>query len=159
VVDGFNNPWQPSRERLAGAHGLRRSGTHDLDPGRRTTSGPVAGHQNVTAAGSFDQLRELLAVHEAGEELILRAITRHHVPGGNQVADARMAEEHEAKETLAALEKLDVNSPEFAEGSPRSRPTCVDWPFGLKPRAEFRPTGRGWKHGSGDHSSPPCKTA
>jgi hypothetical protein len=115
VVDGFNNPWQPSRERLAGAHGLRRSGTHDLDPGRRTTSGPVAGHQNVTAAGSFDQLRELLAVHEAGEELILRAITRHHVPGGNQVADARMAEEHEAKETLAALEKLDVNSPEFAE--------------------------------------------
>lgn len=64
---------------------------------------------------SFDELRELLAVHEAAEELVLRPVTRRDVPGGDQVADARMKEENEAKETLAELEKLDVNSAEFLE--------------------------------------------
>jgi hypothetical protein len=73
-------------------------------------SGPTADRQT-----SFDQLRELLAVHEAAEELVLRPITRHHVAGGNEIADARMQEENEAKGTLAALEKLDVTSPEFVE--------------------------------------------
>jgi iron-sulfur cluster repair protein YtfE (RIC family) len=72
-------------------------------------AGPAAERQH-----SFDQLRELLAVHEAAEELVLRPITRHHVAGGNEVADARMAEENEAKSTLAELEKLDVDSAEFA---------------------------------------------
>jgi hemerythrin superfamily protein len=73
-------------------------------------SGPAPDRQ-----ASFDQLRELLAVHEAAEELVLRPITRHQVAGGNDVADARMAEENEAKQVLADLEKLDVNSPEFLE--------------------------------------------
>lgn len=61
----------------------------------------------------FDQLRELLAVHETAEELILRPITRTEVPGGDMVADARMAEENEAKKVLADLEKMDVDSTEF----------------------------------------------
>jgi iron-sulfur cluster repair protein YtfE (RIC family) len=64
---------------------------------------------------SFDGLRELLAVHEAAEELVLRPITRHDVAGGDEVADARMKEENEAKEALAELEKLNVNSLEFIE--------------------------------------------
>ncbi len=62
---------------------------------------------------NFDQLRELLAVHETAEELILRPITRHEVPGGDTVADARMAEENEAKKVLAGLEKMDATSEEF----------------------------------------------
>jgi hemerythrin superfamily protein len=62
---------------------------------------------------TFDELRHLLAVHEAAEELILRPVTRTIGDNGQQVADARMAEENEAKEVLAKLEKLDVASQEF----------------------------------------------
>jgi hemerythrin superfamily protein len=62
---------------------------------------------------SFDELRELLAVHEAAEELILRPVTRRSVEGGKEIADARIAEENEAKEVLSELEKLDVSSQEF----------------------------------------------
>jgi iron-sulfur cluster repair protein YtfE (RIC family) len=71
-------------------------------------TGPAESRQ-----ASFDQLRELLAVHETAEELILRPITRHEVPGGDVVADARMGEENQAKRVLADLEKLDVGSAEF----------------------------------------------
>jgi hypothetical protein len=60
----------------------------------------------------FDEVRELLARHETGEEMILRPMTRR-VPGGEAVAEGRMAEENEAKEVLAALEKLDTQSGEF----------------------------------------------
>jgi hemerythrin superfamily protein len=62
---------------------------------------------------SFDELRELLAVHETAEELILRPVTRRSVDGGAEIADARIAEENEAKEVLAKLEKLDAGSAEF----------------------------------------------
>lgn len=61
----------------------------------------------------FDEVRELLARHETGEEMILRPMTRR-VPGGETVADGRMAEENEAKKVLAKLEKLDPDSSEFA---------------------------------------------
>jgi hypothetical protein len=62
---------------------------------------------------AFDEVRELLARHETGEEMILRPMTRR-VPGGETVAEGRMAEENEAKEVLAELEKLDPDSGEFA---------------------------------------------
>ncbi|HWA64756.1 MAG TPA: hemerythrin domain-containing protein [Mycobacteriales bacterium] len=62
---------------------------------------------------TFDQLREMLAVHETAEELILRPITRSEIPGGDVVADARMAEENKAKDVLADLEKMDAASPDF----------------------------------------------
>jgi hemerythrin superfamily protein len=62
---------------------------------------------------SFDALRRLLAVHETAEELILRPLTRVSVDGGGTIADARMAEENQAKEVLAGLEKLDVDTEEF----------------------------------------------
>jgi hemerythrin superfamily protein len=62
---------------------------------------------------SFDQLRELLAVHETAEELILRPVTRKDVPGGAEIADARIAEENQSKDVLAQLEKLDADSAEF----------------------------------------------
>jgi hemerythrin superfamily protein len=62
---------------------------------------------------SFDELRELLAVHETAEELILRPVTRNSVEGGKEIADARIAEENEAKDVLSQLEKLDVSSQEF----------------------------------------------
>ncbi|MBV9870855.1 MAG: hemerythrin domain-containing protein [Frankiaceae bacterium] len=61
----------------------------------------------------FDELRELLAVHETAEELILRPLTRAAIDNGNEIADARFAEENEAKQVLADLEKLDASTGEF----------------------------------------------
>jgi hemerythrin-like domain-containing protein len=70
--------------------------------------GPGDGRQRI-----FDELRELLAVHETAEELILRPATRKSVPGGDAIADARIAEENQSKDVLAKLERLDVTSEEF----------------------------------------------
>jgi hemerythrin-like domain-containing protein len=66
-----------------------------------------------TRQQSFDNLRELLAVHETAEELVLRPVTRASVPGGDEIADARIGEENQAKDALARLEKLDANAAEF----------------------------------------------
>ncbi|HVT64012.1 MAG TPA: hemerythrin domain-containing protein [Mycobacteriales bacterium] len=61
----------------------------------------------------FDQLREMLAVHETAEELVLRPVTKATGDEGKQVADARIAEENKAKQVLADLEKLDPASEAF----------------------------------------------
>lgn len=71
-------------------------------------TGPAEGRQET-----FDRLREMLAVHETAEELILRPVTRSKVPDGDVVADARMGEENDAKKVLADLEKMDAASPDF----------------------------------------------
>ena len=60
----------------------------------------------------FDELRELLAAHETGEEVVLRPVSKK--AAGEQVAEARNAEEKEANQVLTDLEKLDVAGPEFA---------------------------------------------
>ncbi len=60
----------------------------------------------------FDRLRELLAVHEAGEEMVIRPLSRKSA--GAQIAEARNDEENEAAYALAELEKLDVTGDEFA---------------------------------------------
>lgn len=73
----------------------------------------------------FDQVREMLARHETGEEMIVRPLTRG-APDGDAVADARMAEENEAKEVLADLEKMDVDSPEFVEKFTEFRQSVLD---------------------------------
>jgi hemerythrin superfamily protein len=61
---------------------------------------------------AFDDVREMLARHETAEEMIVRPLTKR-APGGDEIADRRFAEENEAKEVLADLEKMDANSPEF----------------------------------------------
>lgn len=61
---------------------------------------------------TFGELRRLLAVHEAAEEMIVRPVTRTAV-GGNAIANARNHEEHMAAHLLADLEKLDPESAEF----------------------------------------------
>ncbi|HEV2633523.1 MAG TPA: hemerythrin domain-containing protein [Actinocrinis sp.] len=60
---------------------------------------------------AFDRLREMLAVHESGEEMVLRPISRKDA--GAAVADARNKEESEAAHVLAKLEKLDVSDERF----------------------------------------------
>lgn len=62
---------------------------------------------------SFDELRELLAQHEAGEEVVVRPVSKDAADGA--VAEARNEEEKQAASALAELEKLDVDGAEFAE--------------------------------------------
>ena len=59
----------------------------------------------------FDDLREMLAVHEAGEEMVLRPISRSSA--GSRIADARSQEEAEISLFLAGLERVGVDDPRF----------------------------------------------
>ncbi|HVV76435.1 MAG TPA: hemerythrin domain-containing protein [Mycobacteriales bacterium] len=61
----------------------------------------------------FDELREMLAVHETAEELVLRPVTKSAGADGKRIAEERIAEENEAKRALADLEKLDPASETF----------------------------------------------
>ncbi|MEU0119891.1 hemerythrin domain-containing protein [Streptomyces bobili] len=60
---------------------------------------------------AFDVLRELLAVHETAEELIVRSAARDTV--GKAETDARNQEEADATRVLEELEKRDADLPEF----------------------------------------------
>jgi Hemerythrin HHE cation binding domain len=72
---------------------------------------------------NFDEAREMLARHETGEEMIVHPLTRH-VPNGDAVADARMAEENKAKDSLADLEDMDVEARSSSPASPGSGRWC-----------------------------------
>jgi hemerythrin superfamily protein len=62
---------------------------------------------------AFNQLRALLAAHEAGEEIVLRPVSRK--VAGDGVAEALNNEEAEATKVLADLESLDTTNTEFDE--------------------------------------------
>lgn len=87
-----------------------------------------ADHNNVRAlfeefdAASGDRRNELwqmivrlLAVHETAEEEIVHPLVRRFVDGGDDIVDARLAEEDAAKKTLAELEQLGPDAVEFPE--------------------------------------------
>lgn len=73
----------------------------------------------------FDTVREMLARHETAEEMIVRPLTRK-APGGEQIAEGRMEEENEAKEVLAKLEKMDVDSADFTAMFQQFRQSVLD---------------------------------
>jgi hypothetical protein len=62
---------------------------------------------------AFERLVRLLAVHETAEEQLIHPLARMSVHGGGEVVDDRLAEEHDAKQTLAALEEMGPDAPEF----------------------------------------------
>jgi hemerythrin superfamily protein len=64
---------------------------------------------------AFVNLRQLLAVHETAEEMIVHPRAREELRDGDAVVDARLKEEHEAKKQLVELEKLDIGSKEFID--------------------------------------------
>jgi hemerythrin superfamily protein len=53
----------------------------------------------------FDELREELVRHEVAEELIVYPAFRKHVDGGDDIADARIAEQAQAEKMLSQMEK------------------------------------------------------
>jgi hemerythrin superfamily protein len=62
---------------------------------------------------AFTALRRLLAVHETAEEEIVHPRARQELSDGDDVVDARLQEENEAKQKLARLESLDIDGSEF----------------------------------------------
>ncbi|WIX99217.1 hemerythrin domain-containing protein [Amycolatopsis mongoliensis] len=54
----------------------------------------------------FHDLVRLLAVHETAEELVVHPEIRHLEPAAGAVVDARLGEEHRAKELLTTLQKM-----------------------------------------------------
>lgn len=64
---------------------------------------------------AFTDLRQLLAVHETAEEMVVHPRVRREVDAGDEIVDARLEEEHAAKEQLSALEDMDIGSQEFLD--------------------------------------------
>lgn len=66
----------------------------------------------ATRGELFWKLTNDLVRHEVAEEIVVYPALRK-VPGGDQVADARIAEQSDAEEQLAKMEKMDAESPAF----------------------------------------------
>lgn len=64
---------------------------------------------------AFIGLRQLLAVHETAEEMVVHPRARREIHDGDAIVDARLQEEHDAKEQLSSLEDMDMNSQEFLD--------------------------------------------
>jgi hemerythrin superfamily protein len=73
----------------------------------------VSRERGERRAEAFDRLRRLLAVHETAEEEIVHPMVRRSVSNGNEIIDARLREETEAKKILQALQKMGPASPVF----------------------------------------------
>ena len=86
----------------------------------------------LSASGSkarekaFVDLRQLLAVHETAEEMVVHPRARREVADGDEIVDARLKEEHEAKEELSKLESMDIDSQEFIDALTKFREAVVD---------------------------------
>jgi hemerythrin superfamily protein len=82
----------------------------------------LAGDERVRA---FRDLRRLLAVHETAEEEIVHPRAKQKLPGGEQIVDARLEEENEAKGALAELESLDIDSKDFTSKLTKLRDAVI----------------------------------
>lgn len=74
----------------------------------------------------FVELRQLLAVHETAEEMVVHPRVRREAEAGDAVVDARLKEEHEAKEMLSQIEKLDITSRQFVNQLSKLRDAVLE---------------------------------
>ncbi|MFZ0228483.1 MAG: hemerythrin domain-containing protein [Mycobacterium sp.] len=74
----------------------------------------------------FVQLRQLLAVHETAEEMVVHPRVRREVDAIDSMVDARLEEEHEAKELLSSIEKIDITSQQFIDELTKLRDAVMD---------------------------------
>jgi hemerythrin superfamily protein len=63
----------------------------------------------------FVELRQLLAVHETAEEMVVHPRVRREFATGDKVVDARLDEEHDAKVQLSFIEGIDITSDKFID--------------------------------------------
>jgi hemerythrin superfamily protein len=75
---------------------------------------------------AFIDLRQLLAVHETAEEMVVHPRARREIKDGDAVVDARLQEEHDAKEQLSKLEDMDIASRDFIDTLTKFRDAVVD---------------------------------
>jgi hemerythrin superfamily protein len=75
---------------------------------------------------SFIALRQLLAVHETAEEMVVHPRARREIADGDAIVDARLQEEHEAKEQLSKLEGMDFGSKAFIDELTKFRDAVVE---------------------------------
>jgi hemerythrin superfamily protein len=81
---------------------------------------------------AFHDLRQLLAVHETAEEMFIHPRVRREFGNGgdsakgDEIVDARLQEEHDAKELLAGIEQLDMNSKEFIDELTKLQQAVID---------------------------------
>ena len=75
---------------------------------------------------AFTDLRRLLAVHETAEEMVVHPRARHELSTGNDIVDARLREEHQAKEQLAKLEDMDIGSQKFINELKKFRDAVIE---------------------------------
>lgn len=75
---------------------------------------------------AFTELRALLAVHETAEEMVMHPRARHELSDGDTIVDARLKEEHEAKEQLSKLEKMDIGSKKFLTELTKFRDAVIE---------------------------------
>jgi hemerythrin superfamily protein len=74
----------------------------------------------------FVALRQLLAVHETAEEMVVHPRVRREVNDGDAIVDARLEEEHDAKELLSSIESLDITSQQFVDELVKLREAVLD---------------------------------
>ena len=74
----------------------------------------------------FVELRQLLAVHETAEEMVVHPRVRREAGAGDAIVDARLTEEHDAKELLSQIEKLDITSQQFIKELTKLRDAVLD---------------------------------
>ena len=87
---------------------------------------------------AFTELRQLLAVHETAEEM-MHPRARREIKDGDTIVDARLKEEHEAKEKLSELESMDIGSKEFLSELTKFRDAVIDH-AGHEENEEFKQT-------------------
>lgn len=75
---------------------------------------------------AFMELRQLLAVHETAEEMVVHPRVRHEAVSGDEIVDARLEEEHAAKEMLVKLESMDLDSSEFLDELTKLRDAVLE---------------------------------
>jgi hemerythrin superfamily protein len=61
----------------------------------------------------FEDLVRLLAMHESAEETVVHPAARRAIDGGEQIVEARLEEEEEAKNVLAELYDMGIDHPQF----------------------------------------------
>jgi hypothetical protein len=81
----------------------------------KTMMSAVDSAQGPGKALAFKALADKLKHHEAAEQRVVHPLSRE-AQGGDMVAQERITEEKKAETVLTRLEKLDVESADFAAG-------------------------------------------
>jgi hemerythrin superfamily protein len=103
MVETFVQSTDDVVEFLKGQHNLIKDMFDDV----------LSASSDAARREAFVSLRQLLAVHETAEEMVVHPRARGELSHGDEVVDARLKEEHDAKAQLQRLETLDIGSEDF----------------------------------------------